>query len=140
MVQTQAEQDAEHLRLLTVFHYVVAGMQALFATIPIFHFGFGVAMVFFPDTFDGGKGAPPQFVGWFFILFAAAWIVLGWSLAACLVIAGRSLKQRKRYLFCFVTAALTAALCMPFGTVLGIFTIIVLMRPSVKESFEGGAT
>jgi len=24
---------------------------------------------------------------------------------------------------------------MPFGTVLGVFTIIVLMRPSVKEIF-----
>jgi hypothetical protein len=25
---------------------------------------------------------------------------------------------------------------MPFGTVLGIFTIIVLMRPGVREAFE----
>jgi hypothetical protein len=25
---------------------------------------------------------------------------------------------------------------MPFGTVLGVFTIIVLMRPAVKELFE----
>ena len=28
-----------------------------------------------------------------------------------------------------------AALSMPFGTVLGVFTIIVLMRPSVKAAF-----
>ena len=27
---------------------------------------------------------------------------------------------------------------MPFGTVLGVFTIIVLMRPSMKELFDPG--
>ena len=29
-------QDDEHLRLLSIFHYVVAGMAALFAMFPIF--------------------------------------------------------------------------------------------------------
>jgi hypothetical protein len=28
---------------------------------------------------------------------------------------------------------------MPFGTVLGVFTLIVLLRPSVKPLFEGRA-
>jgi hypothetical protein len=37
-------------------------------------------------------------------------------------------------------AALSCAF-MPFGTVLGVFTIVVLVRPSVKQLFEssGGA-
>ena len=67
---------------------------------------------------------------------AAAWMVVGWTLAVCLVVAARSLNQRKRYLFCLVIAGITAAVCMPFGTVLGVFTIIVLLRPSVKEAFQ----
>jgi hypothetical protein len=29
---------------------------------------------------------------------------------------------------------------MPFGTVLGVFTLIVLTRESVKRRFEGGGT
>jgi hypothetical protein len=140
MPLTQAEQDAEHLRLLSIFHYVVAGMQALFASFPIIHLAIGLGMVFFPDKMEGGKGGlPPAFIGWFFVAFAGAWIVFGWTLAVCMVVAGRSLRQRKRYIFCLVTAGVGAAICMPFGTVLGVFTIIVLMRPSVKESFQGAA-
>ena len=35
--------------------------------------------------------------------------------------------------------AATMCLFMPFGTVLGVFTIIVLMRPSVKPLFDQAA-
>ena len=38
------------------------------------------------------------------------------------------------YTFCFVMAALACAF-FPFGTILGIFTIVVLVRPGVKEMF-----
>ena len=46
-----------------------------------------------------------------------------------------SLARRRRYLYCLILAGVMAATCMPFGTVLGVFTIIVLMRPSVKQAF-----
>jgi hypothetical protein len=31
------QEDAEHLRLLSIFHYVVAGLQVLMASFPIIH-------------------------------------------------------------------------------------------------------
>jgi hypothetical protein len=42
-------------------------------------------------------------------------------------------------LYCLVVAGIEC-IFMPFGTVLGVFTIIVLMRPSVRNLFgvEGG--
>jgi hypothetical protein len=133
---TEATQDAEHLLLLSTFHYVVAGMQALFACFPILHFIFGAAIVFFPEKIGDTKGGgPPAFVGLSFMAFAGVWILTGLSLAVCTIIAGRSLAQRRRYLFCLVMAGIEAATCMPFGTVLGVFTIIVLVRPSVKQAF-----
>ena len=30
-------QDEEHLKLLSTFHYILAGMAGLFALFPIFH-------------------------------------------------------------------------------------------------------
>jgi hypothetical protein len=36
--------------------------------------------------------------------------------------------------------AAIACMLMPFGTVLGVFTIIVLMRPSVKELFAAAGS
>jgi len=131
-----SEQDAEHLRLLSVFHYVVAGMMALFASFPILHLVIGLSMVFGKFGQETKGGPPPELFGWFFVLFAGAWMLVGWTIAVCLVLAARYLRQRRRYLFCLVVAGVSAAVCMPFGTVLGVFTIIVLLRPSVKEAFQ----
>ena len=111
-------------------------MQGLFACFPVFHFLFGAAMVFFPEKLGDVKGGgPPAFVGLFFMALSGIWILTGLALAVCTIIAGRSLAQRRRYLFCLVMAGIEAATCMPFGTVLGVFTIIVLMRPSVRGAF-----
>jgi len=136
-VATEAEQDAQHLQLLSIFHYVVAGIQALFACFPMIHFLIGTALVFFPHR--EGRGGDQMVAGVLFMVVGGAVILVGWSLAALTVVAGRSLGQRKRYTFCLVVAAVEAATCMPFGTVLGVLTIIVLVRPSVKQAFEAAA-
>lgn len=127
-------QDEEHLRLLTIFHYVCAGLAALFACLPIIHLVVGLVMLFAPHVFGPSKAQPPQFLGLFFVGFATAFIVLGWTFAALLAWAGRCLGRRTHYTFCFVMACV-ACLFQPFGVVLGVFTIIVLLRPSVKALF-----
>jgi hypothetical protein len=63
-----------------------------------------------------------------------AFIFAGWMFAILLIVAGRFLSKRKHYMFCLVMAAISC-IFMPFGTILGIFTIIVLMQPSVKQLF-----
>lgn len=123
--------DLQHLQLLSIFHYIVAGLAALFSLIPIVHFGLGIAMV--TGRIDGSE-PPPPFVGWFLIVIAAGIILLGMSFAVCIALTGRFLAQRAHYVFCFVMAAIEC-IFTPFGTVLGVFTILVLARPSVKELF-----
>ncbi len=123
------DQDQEHLRLLSVFHYVVAGLVALFSCFLIFHVAIGIAMV--TGVFEDG---PPRVFAWLFLVLPGTFMLLGWALAACLFLAGRYLAARKHYTFCLVMGAISC-LFMPFGTVLGVFTIIVLMRPSVVELF-----
>ncbi|MEJ2627597.1 MAG: hypothetical protein P8078_03440, partial [bacterium] len=78
--------------------------------------------------------APPQFLGWFLIILPALIIILGWTLAVLIIITGKKLKQRTSRTFCLVIAGLECFI-MPFGTVLGVFTIIVLMRESVQKLF-----
>ncbi len=122
------DNDEQYLKLLSVFHYVVGGLAALFACFPLIHFSIGIAMLV------GAIDDAPKFIGLVFTMFAMLFILAGWALAICLIIAGRNLAQRRHYMFCLVVAAIACAF-MPFGTVLGVFTIIVLMRPSVKELF-----
>jgi len=127
-------QDLEHLRLLSVFHYVLAVIAGVFSLLPIIHLGIGLAMItgHFADSHDANE--MPAFLGWLLVVFGAMWIVCGLAFAICLWFAGRFLGQHRRYLFCLVMAGLS---CMftPVGTVLGVFTIIVLMQPSVRELF-----
>lgn len=126
--------DEEHLKLLSIFHYVVAGFAALFALFPVFHLAVGLAFILAPQQLGNNGNLPPPFFGWVFVIFAGTFILLGFVFAAFVLAAGRCLARRRRYMFCLVMAGVET-LFMPFGTVLGVFTIIVLLREGVKSLF-----
>lgn len=127
-------QDEEHLRLLSIFHYVVGGLAALFSCFPFIHVAMGLLFVFMPEKMSSKGDMPPALFGWFFVILGSVIILIGWTLAICILLTGRFLAKRKRYLYCFVLGCVEC-LFMPFGTVLGVFTIMVLNRPSVKQLF-----
>lgn len=124
-------QDLEHLRLLSIFHYVVAGIMGLFSCIPLIHFFIGLALASGIAPSDDGA----RFAGVFFMFIGGVLIVAGLSVTALVFFAGRCLAQRRRYTFCLVIAAVECVF-MPMGTILGVFTIVVLMRESVKPLFD----
>ncbi len=126
-------QDDEHLRLLSIFHYVLGGLSAVFSCFALFYVGLGLVFLFVPATGKSGE-APPAFVGWFVIAIGAVLLLAGWAFAAGLLYAGRCLAHRVHHTYCLVMAAL-ACMVMPLGTVLGVFTLIVLLRPSVRALF-----
>ncbi|MDB6113020.1 MAG: hypothetical protein JWR69_4770 [Pedosphaera sp.] len=128
------DRDVEHLRLLSIFHYVLGGIHALFACFGLLYVIIGLVIAVAAPS-HGSNGPPPQIVGWLFVLLGGFFVLLGWAVAAVILYAGRCLAQRKHYTFCLVVAALTC-LMFPFGTVLGIFTLIVLQRPRVQELFQ----
>jgi hypothetical protein len=128
-------QDQEHLGLLAVFHYVVAGLAFVFSSIFIVHIVLGAVFLHAPQRLQGGSGElPPEFMGWIFILTGGSVVLAGWTYAALMLAAGRGLARRKRYSFCLAMAGVSC-LFAPVGTVLGVFTLLVLMRPSVKTLF-----
>jgi hypothetical protein len=122
--------DEKNLDLLAIFHYVVGGITALFACIPMTHVAVGLVLIF--GKFDNNP--PPQFIGWLFVFLGGIFILFGWAMAVAIVIAARKLKNRMSWTYCIVVAALEC-MFMPFGTVLGVFTIIVLMKDPVKQLF-----
>lgn len=133
-ISERMNQDEEHLRLLSIFHYVVAGFAALFSCMGLIYLIMGFFMLFHPESFGPPNNRPPAFMGVMFACMGAAIVLFGWTFAACIAYAGRCLSQRKRYTFCIVMVGV-ACLFMPFGTLLGVFGIIVLIRPSVKALF-----
>lgn len=128
---TPAPAGLEQLPLLAIGHYVLAGITTLFALFPVIHLVIGLAML--TGQLDQGQPADRLF-GLLFMLVAAVMIGLGLTLAAALAWSGRNLARRQRHTACVVVAGL-ACLMMPLGTVLGVFSIVVLMRPGVKDAF-----
>ena len=129
------DQDAEHLRLLAVFHQVVGGLCCLFALFPLLYLLMGLFLM-------TGAGEPrragdfgPVFAGCFVTSLGGFFLVLATVYAVGLFFVARYLRERRKHTFCVVVAAVSCAFS-PFGTVLGIFTLIVLFRPSVRELFR----
>jgi hypothetical protein len=126
--------ELKYLRLLSIFHYVLAGISALFACIPLLHIILGIMMVFSPERLFPRGDAPPQFLGWLFLIFGSVAILAGWAFAVCVFLAGRFLSRKVYYYYCLVMAGIECTFA-PFGTVLGVLSIIMLIKPSVKELF-----
>jgi len=126
--------DEDHLRILSILHYLFGALAGLYCSTPLIHVFIGFLMV----SGNMDAHAEEQIVGWLFIGIGGAIVALGWIFAALVVFVGYSLSQRKRYMLCFVTACL-CCMHVPLGTVLGVFTILVLARPSVKDLFDRGA-
>lgn len=141
-VPTLTAEDAAHLRLLSIFHYVVGGLTALFSLFPLIHVALGIGILTGTLPMNDAHGNPAEdgrMAGWIFIVIGGVIIVCGVTLGAFIAYAGRCLAQQRRHTLCMVVAALSC-LCMPLGTVLGVFTLIVLLRPSVKAAFDAHAS
>jgi len=137
----QALKDDEHLKLLSIFHIILGALTALTACIFLFHVGFGLMMAnnqaFFASGAKGPNAAPPAFFGYTMAAMGGIALLAGWVMGALNIAAGIYLKQRKNMTFLLVVAGIDCLVAMPIGTVLGVFTFIVLFRPSVKTLFQG---
>jgi hypothetical protein len=127
--------DLHYLNLLSIFHYVLGGMRFLFGFFPIIYVVMGIVMLLVPGKHGGNDGFPNVLFGGLMVVFGLGFAVAMWVMAVMMIIAGHKLSRHKSYMFCIVIACIEC-LSMPFGTILGVFTIILLSRPSVKELFN----
>lgn len=133
-----AHHDDQHLHLLSIFHYVFAALEILFGCFPLIYAAFGVFLIYNPPPIKpGDPPISPELIGTVVALFGGILTLIAWALSACILFAGVSLAARRRYLFCLIVAAI-CCLSFPLGTTLGVFTLIVLSRPSVKAQFHYG--
>ena len=129
--------DDEHLRLLRLGYLIGAGANGLFALFPLIHVTIGVMMVagksFLPKQQEGFNP------GWFFIAMGVAMSTIFATIAILKYLAARAIRDRRSKMFCMVVAAITC-LGIPYGTALGVLTLMVLSRPSVDVLFSAPAT
>jgi hypothetical protein len=128
--------DVEHLNLLRIGYYVTAGLSALAGLFPLIYVGFGVLMAMGALASSAAKGVPPPpFLGWIVVAIGICIFAVIEAMAVLSLLAAKALRERRQRTFIMVIGALHL-MHAPLGTLLGIFSLVVLSRPSVQAAFE----
>lgn len=129
--------DNEHLRTLAICHYVVAGLSIVGLGFLAFHYSMMHMIFDNPQMWEKAKSPPPFNPAEFLHLFRWFYIVFGGIMVAAGILtlmSGRFIQRRVNRTFSIVIACLNC-LHMPFGTLLGVFTLIVLTKDSVIQLY-----
>ena len=133
ILRDQRQIDSGHLKVLEVFYYITSGLSLAGLLLLFLHYKF-MSMIFtstnFPSNPPGGLANPFRVFIWFYLVLGALGLLAG----AMNFFTARSLSRRKHRSFIFVAAILNC-LNLPFGTVLGVITIILLMKDTVIIQF-----
>ena len=124
----------EHLRLLSIFHYVNAGLAAVFTSFFFLYVGMGAVMVLNPGAFSSSGSAPAGNPGFIFLIIGAIALLFGYGYSVLNLLAGNFLKHRVRRKFCLAVGGINC-LHVPIGLILGILTINVLSKERVQAKF-----
>jgi zinc-ribbon domain len=120
---------AGHIRLLGIFWLAISAFRLIPGVVLVTLFGWQ-NRVFGPGTFPPGAPAfvAPfvSLIGWIFVCSAAAGFAAGWGLLS---------RQAWARMLTIILGAL-ALIDIPFGTVLGIYTLWVLLPAEAEEEYE----
>ena len=122
----------DDLQFLAMFHFAIGAMAALVSLVP--------ALALFVSTSLAAQGQPVDML--LVRLFgepgaaiaAGLLLVIGMALGALLVAEGFHLMRLRRLRFCRFVSTL-GLFFVPFGTMLGLVTLLVLARPTTQAQF-----
>ena len=130
--------DNEHLKLLTLFHYISGGLTLAFS---LFIGGY-FFLVYFLIASSGlhAENSPamndtmPEAFLTIMLTIMIIVFILALSFGVVQLVSGRLIGLRKKRLFSFAVAIVNL-ISIPYGTILGVLTIIVLERQSVHNQY-----
>ena len=147
----------ERLRWLAIGYYVKGAVGAIFVSFLLFHFVFLLGFSFMPEsawnppprpapTVESRSVSPspsPKAVNQgppvvMFRIFAGVIgviILLGWAFGGLTIYAGRCVHRRTHRVFIYVMAGLNCPF-IPWGTLLGIATFMLLQTPTAQREFQ----
>ena len=124
--------DNEHLRLLRIGYFISAGQTAIFIPFGLLYAVMGLAV---PHLTSGSAGATPPFMSLIFGIVGTVMTGLATLATALKLLTAIRLKQRRSRVLCMITAGLSC-IEIPYGMALGLMTLSVLGRASVRRQFK----
>ncbi|HET7558140.1 MAG TPA: hypothetical protein VFK08_08725 [Rhodanobacteraceae bacterium] len=138
IMRDQRRIDADHLRLLAIFHFIAAGFALLGLLFLWGHYTLMHVFMSDPKMWTSPHVRQGPDPAEFFAMFRWFYVVMGlWFFASGVLnlISAFCLRARRCRTFSIVVACINC-LYMPLGTILGVFTILVLARDTVREAYE----
>ncbi len=132
--------DEEHLKLLVLFHRIYGIFVIVFSFLGIgyfllFNFILSISKKHSQFTLaDNFQGPPAEFMHIFMIIIGVL-ILIGLSIGICNLISAQYIKRRKHRIFSIVIAGIDCV-SFPLGTILGVLTMVVLLRNTVIEYYK----
>jgi hypothetical protein len=108
----------------------MAAITFIAASVPAFYASLGIDLVFNAAAPGSGRAE----AGWRILLVGLAWVLLAFAYVALLIASARALRLRRHYPLVLATAV-ASLLLPPFGTALGIATLLALRDPEVRQAF-----
>ena len=137
---TERERVEEHIKVLSILYYINAGMHLFGVLGGIFYAAMGAVfrtMVEAMPARDESAEFVKVFV-WFFVALGGAIACVSLVGAVCNFLSARWLRAKTHRTFSLVVAAITC-INIPLGTVLGVFTFIILAKPEALEMYDEAA-
>lgn len=127
----------EHdLKLLSIGYYIQAGIVGFYSLMMLAYMSFigTILTAVARDAQQHGRPAIPPGIISLVSVIAAIALILCVAYAVCHFLAGYWIRRHRNWVFVYVVAAL-ACLGIPYGTVLGIFTFMVMQRSAAQRLF-----
>jgi len=150
----------DRLRLLSLGYYISGGIGAVLVSFFLIHFFMLLAFSFIPASqwntpaptpgnahyaspspiptaspTPSNDQAPPAIMFRILAGVIGLIIICGWTLGALTAYAGHCIKKRKHKVFIYVMAGINC-IWIPYGTLLGIATILLFQWPEVQAEFK----
>lgn len=130
-----ASSSENHLSALALFHWIYAAMLVVAAIVMVVHaadliYRASVEQQQLSEPLPGAKEAMTLYG-----VVVGLIVLVTLLLAAIVAQTGRWLRSYKQYNICLVVAGVECLL-FPLGTILGVFTVIVLLQTRTRDLFQ----
>ena|SRR5688572_11566144 len=133
-MNSQAAPSDEHLRLLSLFHYIWAGCGIFGLAFIALHYSFMSAMMDPARMADAGQAPPPEMMQMMRLMYVG-FALFGITTMVLNVLAAMSIRARSNRTFCMIVAGINC-ISVPLGTVLGVFTLVLLGKDAARAKFR----
>jgi hypothetical protein len=129
----QAKQDSDQLNLLATLSMAYGILMFFCSAFPLIYVVMGLTVA--TGGFGPSRNAPPAAFGILFAVIGFVGMAFIWAMGGLALHAAKCLRERRNWTWIMVSACVDCV-HTPLGTGLGVFTIIVINRPSVKALFD----